>query len=658
MKKNIKKLLWTIGLAIGLNLLQQHAVLAANIQDQTAGADSWVELSNEDISDAGTSTKDALQVVTKEDYSKLSAEDIVVESVSGNAVSITTEAAPTAQEVYNKLMAMKAHYPEGMFFDNSCPAGGYLFRGLQVTGINMYGYGCAGFAFILSDVAFGDLPARTIETFNWDGISVGDILRVNHNSHSVIVLEKFSDYVIVAEANYNSSVHWGRKITKSQVENGFTYYQTRYPEGSAPDNNSTPSHSNTPGEEGAFITARDARTGATQSMFLENHYYKVLVFGGIGTCGNTMKVMEYLTNIQEKYGLKYTEMWAFDIKESSDTTIKNSCIVYDVGHNMKVINGTDQLGAWSECYYSCMDAADAAGLLENNILYMPLVVFADDEGNILDMTVSGQTEAELEDVMSDAGFFNHESRAEDALGPVEAFVSRLYTIALKRNPEPAGLADWTQKLVSGSRSGAEVASGIFFSPEFKNRNLSDEDFVETLYLVMMDRPSDAGGKKDWVYKLKNGVGREGVFSGFTGSTEFDNICKRYGIRRGEFKDAQPRNQNPGLTTFVSRLYTKALGRQYEVDGLNYWCDKINSGAWNINDVSTTGFFNSPEFMGKNTTNDQYVRILYRTFFDREADAAGYADWMNRLNRGVSRNDVLKGFANSQEFANLKKTFGL
>lgn len=243
---------------------------------------------------------------------------------------------------------------------------------------------------------------------------------------------------------------------------------------------------------------------------------------------------------------------------------------------------------------------------------------------------------------------------------VEAFVTRLYEMCLKRQPDESGLADWTNKLCNGQISGAEAARGFFLSDEIKLWNLTNEEYVELLYNVMMGRASDAGGKADWVYKLNNGVGREGVYRGFAESTEFGNICNDYGIIRGSIKvdGLEGRDKNPGLTTFVARLYTKALGREYEVDGLNDWCNRITSGQWSINDVSTTGFFTSPEFLAKNLSNDEYVKVLYRTFFDREYDQAGYDDWMNRLAKGTSRNEVMLGFANSREFAELKASFGL
>ena len=249
-------------------------------------------------------------------------------------------------------------------------------------------------------------------------------------------------------------------------------------------------------------------------------------------------------------------------------------------------------------------------------------------------------------------------RAQVNKAQVEAYVTRLYELCLERPADPYGHLDWTKRLCRGSETGASAAQGFFFSDEFVNKKVSDEQYVELLYNVMMGRNSDAAGKKDWVYKLKNGVTREGVFKGFADSAEFNNICNSYGITRGTIAVAQGRDRNPGLTTFVSRLYTKALGRQYEVAGLNDWCNRILDGQWTINDVSTTGFFNSQEFINKNMSDSEYVKTLYLTFFDRAYDQAGYDDWMNQLANGVDRNTVLQGFANSSEFANLKKSFGL
>ena len=242
---------------------------------------------------------------------------------------------------------------------------------------------------------------------------------------------------------------------------------------------------------------------------------------------------------------------------------------------------------------------------------------------------------------------------------VTGFVTRLYDKCLNRRPDEKGLQDWVDVLCGFKSDGVNVAYGFVFSDEMNKRNLSDEDFIEILYNVFLDRPSDTAGKQNWLYYLNNGTSRYGVFMGFANSNEFGEICSRYGIDKGTAKATDGRDRSPGLTAFVARLYTKALGRDYDVNGLNDWCNAICDQKHTVTYVSTEGFFNSREFLEKNMSNSDYVKVLYRTFFDREYDQSGYENWMNNLeNHTMDRNQVLLGFANSDEFAKLKKQYGI
>lgn len=125
----------------------------------------------------------------------------------------------SAENVKKNMMALQSSYPEGTRYTNS---NSYSWHG----GIYSAGHGCAGFAFMLSDAAFGNLPARKINDINQ--LRVGDIIRINDDTHSVIVIDLDGDEITVAEGNFNSSVHWGRTLKKSTLE--FTYIMTRYSE--------------------------------------------------------------------------------------------------------------------------------------------------------------------------------------------------------------------------------------------------------------------------------------------------------------------------------------------------------------------------------------------------------------------------------------------
>lgn len=131
----------------------------------------------------------------------------------------TTAASNPYANAYDIMISFKNSYPEGMRYTND---DFYKWNG----GIYYGGYGCAGFAFMLSDAVFGDKQS-TIH-YDMSKIRVGDILRINNDTHSVIVLEVNSDGIVVAEANYNSSVHWGRTFSWSRLDNVLDYVMTRY----------------------------------------------------------------------------------------------------------------------------------------------------------------------------------------------------------------------------------------------------------------------------------------------------------------------------------------------------------------------------------------------------------------------------------------------
>ncbi|MBR5960515.1 MAG: DUF4214 domain-containing protein [Clostridia bacterium] len=244
--------------------------------------------------------------------------------------------------------------------------------------------------------------------------------------------------------------------------------------------------------------------------------------------------------------------------------------------------------------------------------------------------------------------------------PVAAFVYRMYRVCLLREPDAGGLQNWVNQLQSKKRTGAEVAYGFYDSNEMKNRNLSNADFVERCYEGIMGRASDAGGKSYWIKKLENGMSRKAVISGFTGSQEFKELCEYYGINRGSYQSDEARDKNEGVTGFVCRLYTKMLGRAYDVGGLNNWCAQIlaNPSKTNVLNVALNGFMHSREFLDKNLSDVEFVKVLYRTFLGREYDAPGLADWTGKLASGMSRDQVASGFAYSQEFAHIMASYGL
>jgi len=155
----------------------------------------------------------------------------IIEIVSGkDKITITVTQSGTTKggvvpisetTVFERIIALKEQYPEGMKWTND---NYYQWKG----GIYPGGYGCMGFAFLLSDAAFGDIPARKHYDFN--NLMIGDILRINNDTHSVIIIGIDEKDITFAEGNYNFSIHWGRKEAIEKVKSISNYVLTRYPQ--------------------------------------------------------------------------------------------------------------------------------------------------------------------------------------------------------------------------------------------------------------------------------------------------------------------------------------------------------------------------------------------------------------------------------------------
>ena len=239
----------------------------------------------------------------------------------------------------------------------------------------------------------------------------------------------------------------------------------------------------------------------------------------------------------------------------------------------------------------------------------------------------------------------------------EDFVERLYVVALGRESEPEGKAFWVDQVVNKGFTGADCARFFMLgAPEFLGRNLTDDEFVEVLYKTYFDRDSEPEGKAYWMGRLASGEARAVLVEEFIESVEWCNVCATYGVKSGAlYHKATIPSKN--AVKFATRLYTCCLGRDPEEEGLSYW-------ALALTNLDVSGyqaaslFFTLPEFVGLNTTNEEYLRRLYTTFMGRDPEADGFNYWLSMLNDGTDRVEVMKIFASCPEFQEICNQYGI
>lgn len=152
----------------------------------------------------------------------------------------TTAKVPTEAEAYDILMQIKKEYPTGTPWgdDKTWEDKNNWVKLLDGTIYYVKNSGCAAFTTMCKERIFGNYAENGLterDHTDFDAIKVGDSLRLYTSirpggTHSVVVVEKKADSIVVAEGNFNSEVRWGREFTRSELDEAGFEVSTVYPE--------------------------------------------------------------------------------------------------------------------------------------------------------------------------------------------------------------------------------------------------------------------------------------------------------------------------------------------------------------------------------------------------------------------------------------------
>ncbi len=120
----------------------------------------------------------------------------------------------------------------------------------------------------------------------------------------------------------------------------------------------------------------------------------------------------------------------------------------------------------------------------------------------------------------------------------------------------------------------------------------------------------------------------------------------------------PSTTGGGFEDFVERLYTVALNRASEPEGKAFWCEHVGNGDLDGAQCAKE-FLLSKEFNDRGLDDKQFLEVLYKTFFNRDAadDPDGFNFWMNSL-KTQGRDVVVDCFINSEEWCNVCASYGV
>lgn len=223
----------------------------------------------------------------------------------------------------------------------------------------------------------------------------------------------------------------------------------------------------------------------------------------------------------------------------------------------------------------------------------------------------------------------------DATGAASE-VARLYGAAFGRAADVAGLDGFTAAIDQGTLTLTGTAALFIQSGEFTTRygTLSHQGLVEQFYQNTFNRPGDAAGVQGWTAALDAGASVGTVLLGFSDSQESKDLTR---------PTIGDKDQSEAY-----RLYQAAFNRTPDTTGLDGWTAALDAGSTPL--AVAKGFTQSAEFgqLYGGLSNDSLVDALYQNALHRAGDAVGRTGWINALNAGASRAQVVLGFSDSAE----------
>jgi hypothetical protein len=154
---------------------------------------------------------------------------------------------------------------------------------------------------------------------------------------------------------------------------------------------------------------------------------------------------------------------------------------------------------------------EALSIFVTNAYHLYLKRLPDSQG--LSYWVNQLQNKGVTDEQLETGFISSTEYIQSHGGTGQAWVTGMYQDLLGRNPDPSGLAYWTNALATGT-SAYSVAFGFAASAEREGQRIAGD------YEIFLGRALDAAGQSYWVNQFLNGARNEDVVAGFVASLEY------------------------------------------------------------------------------------------------------------------------------------------
>jgi hypothetical protein len=146
-----------------------------------------------------------------------------------------------------------------------------------------------------------------------------------------------------------------------------------------------------------------------------------------------------------------------------------------------------------------------------------------------------------------------------------------------------------------------------------------------------------------------------IANGVNGAMASSSVTLAEGVEPADPSEWPSYIQDTALHGEINRLYQAYFLRLPDQSGFEYWLNQ-RIGGKTANEISAA-LAGSAEFSQRygSLSNQAFVDLVYANVLNRAGDAEGRAFWIERLDDGLSRGDVMLGFAESSEYIGRTQT---
>ena len=219
-------------------------------------------------------------------------------------------------------------------------------------------------------------------------------------------------------------------------------------------------------------------------------------------------------------------------------------------------------------------------------------------------------------------------------------IQGLYLTVLGRQADAPGLTYWSGLLNQGRATFASIATVFLNTPEAQTRlgTLAPDAFIDLIYTSAFNRPADDAGKRFWTSKL-------GTQPTLEAKAQVVSEIITFGLGvTGSDGDGFRNKIEENNRLAVQSLYLTYLGRAADQAGQNYWVGQLQLKNGASLDSIATALATSNEAQQKyqGLSNDQFIDYIYNNAFGRNADVEGKQFWTNKLAQpGATKSKVVQ-----------------